>query len=334
MMNSILTKALMKHHNEFFTLSKEDQDVWKLQEHDDIDDKVREYVLKSLGLTVADANDDMSPSDTFLYNKTMLPYTGIGDTCFMMNEHDWNGKILRHANLYEYNCDYHEWQEEAFRTDENFPDFTPTPLYNRLSNWARAFIDGEFHYLNLTGIQWHINWIIDDIAFAYIDEVVPHNYVDGPKNGDKVEGGYLWDMKLDAHGLEGWYEQIRDFSYKLQREIFDNHKDDEKFNKVFIIDKTEDPIDPSVDYIFGSMEVLKSITFTDFISDCNKVKGNAEDLNAYVDKITVDYLQALKDQMEEIKKTAPNVVKLEKRRKIVMSEQAMDDIMEDLNDDV
>ena len=319
-MDRILHAALMRHHNDFFKMTKEEQEVFKLQEHDELNEKIHTYVMKALDY----GEDEDNPEKQLEYNKIVLPYRGIGHGYFMLNEFDWNEDILKHKNLYEYNEAYHNWQEEALKDDENFPDAESSELYNRFASWARVIINGEFHYLNLNSIQIWLQWELEEFSGDWIDKEIPHEYVPGPDNGKKVDGGYLWDMRTDANGLEGWYEQIQSFSYKWMQETFENHKD--VFNKVYIIDTSENEFDPSKDYIFGSLNILKEITFKNFINDCEKVKGDIKDIIDYKDKVMNEFKSALENELVKIKKTAPNVVKFKKKMKVVMSDEALDDL--------
>ncbi len=148
-MNALLIKALMKYHNDFFKMTTDEQDVWKLQEHDEIDKNVRAFVKKTLGYD----DDSSDHEELYEYNVIMLEYSGIGDNKFMLNEFDWDNKILDHNSLYDYNTHYHEEQERFSAEDDNFPNHEPTELYNRFAAWARAEVDGKFFYLNLDSLE-------------------------------------------------------------------------------------------------------------------------------------------------------------------------------------
>lgn len=319
-MDRILQAALMRYHNDFFKMTKEEQDIFKLQEHDELDAKIHAHVMEALDYD----KDENNPEKNFEYNKIVLPYRGIGKGYFALSEFDWNEDILKHKNLYEYNEAYHNWQEEALKDDENFPNFESTELYNRFAAWARVRINNNFHYLNLNSIQIWLQWKLEEFASDWIDEEIPHEYVSGPDNGKKVDGGYLWDMRIAADGLESWYEQIRDFSYKWMSNTFNEHED--VFDKVYVIDTSESEIDPSKDYIFGSLNILKEITFKNFVGDCEKVKGDVKDIMDHKDKVMNEFKIALENELIEIKKTPPNVVKFKKKTKVVMSDKALDDL--------
>ncbi len=320
-MNKILQAALMRHHNDFFKMSKEEQEIFKLQDHDELDEKISAFVMKELDYS----EDETSPEKQFEYNKIMLPYRGIGNNNFMLNEFDWNEKILKYKNLYEYNEDCHNWQEDACKSDENFPNYKPTKLYNRFCAWARAEINGEFNYLNLNSIQIWIQWALEEFSSEWIEKEIPHEYVSGPNDGKKTKGGYMWDMRIDANGLEGWYEQINDFHHKWMNEKFNNHVDE--LDKVYLVDRDEGEFDPGKDYIFGSMNILKQITFKNFLADCEKFKGDVADIEACKESAVAEFKTALENELIEIKKTPANMMKLKKKRKVVMA----DSFIEDLN---
>jgi len=316
-MNGILTRAIMKYHNDFFKMSADEQDIFKLSEHSDLDKKIRKFVVQELGFKRKTKNE----MEILEINKIMLPYDGIGKDSFMLNEWDWDEKIITYGNLYEYNEAYHKQQEEF--TEQDTEKFRATKLYNRFSSWARVFINEEFYYVNLYSLDNWIFWDLENFWFEWGQEQLPHKYVSGKNDGKKVAGGYSWDKKLDAGGLEGWYDQLNkfraDYLFAKIKEV--RNIDD----KVYIFETTETDDDPSKDYIFGSMNVLKNITFNNFVDDCEKSKGNNDDIMEIRNKEVDKFKDALTLELEKIKKTAPNVRTL-KTNKIIMAESALDDL--------
>lgn len=320
-MNSTLTRALMKYHNDFFTMTEEEQNLFKLQDHSELDEKIQAFVYKDLGIT-ADEND--SGNLLLQYNAAVLPYRGIGKNSFMLNEFDWNEKILSYKNLYEYNESYHEYQETALVDDEFFDDYKPDELYNRFNSWARAFVDEKFYYLNLFSMEMWLFWSLEEFALDWIAEKIPYDYVSGENDGKMTLGGYQWDKRLDANGLEGWYEQINEFSNDWLNKLHEEKQNE--WDKVFVIDTSENENDPTLDYIFGSMDVLKKITFENFVEDCENVHGDANEIIAYKDVKLAEFKKALEDALVEIKKTAPNVVKMKKKMKVIITDEALSDL--------
>ncbi len=322
-MNKIITRALMRHHNDFFKLTEEEQDIFKLQEHDDLDDKIEAFINKELGLN----DDDKDHYKLLEYNKINLHYIGIGPNYFMLNEFGWKQEVLKYKNFYEYNEANHNFQEEP---DENFPNKTPHSLFNRLNDWARTEIDGGFFYLNLYSYQIWVHYALEEAQTDWIDEHIPYDLVDGPNNGKKEEGGYVWDMRRDAHGKEGWLEQMQDFGYKWVGEFYDNSIYDEKWNMVFINDTSGEDYDgdPNKEYIFGSVDCLKNISFKTFVDDCKKLQGDSKLAYQFRDQAIEEFIAVLDKEFIEVQKTAPNVVKLKKKMKVKVAEGAFDGLVD------
>ena len=271
-MHPYLRQAFMRYHNEYFSMSEEEQTRFKLQEHDKLDEKISRLIEKKIR-----KRGKLNNEQRFEFNKISLPYRGIGPNSFMLNEFDWNEKILDFKNLYKYNENFHNFQENA--CVEDFTGYEARPLFNRFNCWARAYVKDEFYYLNVLSYQMWLYYALDNASMFWLDKNIPHDYVSGPDDGKKTKGGYLLDMQLDAHGLEGYYDHMNKFSHKWINEFYDNLEND-RWDNVFAVPCKDngDPLDPAIDYIFGSMDILKEITFVNFIEDCEKVHTSNEEL--------------------------------------------------------
>lgn len=326
-MHSILRQALMRHHGAFFGMSEEEQTLFKLQDHDDIDKKIKEFIKDKLGMKHGERKN--SPEQILEYNTINLPYIGIGPNSFVLSEWIWNEKILRFKSLYEANKDNHEFQESSNVKD--FKGYEAKELFNRINDWARAFVDDEFYYLNLFSYQIWLYYDIEDISFKWFEENIPHDYVSGPNDGKETKGGTIWDMVLDANGQEGWYDHMSEFSRNWNRDKYDaDILDDSKFgNSVYIVDgKNDDPTDPALNYIFGSMEVLRDITYLNFVNDCEKAKGDPSELFDLKITRAAEFSTAMDKEFERIKQTMkPDEVMKKEKRKVVVADGAFDGIM-------
>ncbi len=49
---------------------------------------------------------------------------------------------------------------------------------------------------------------LDEFSSDLINQLIPHELVEGKDNGKKEDGGFLWDMEIDAKGLEGQLEEL------------------------------------------------------------------------------------------------------------------------------
>lgn len=305
-MHSILQQALQYHHNEYFSLSEEEQTLFKLQEHDGLDEKIKIFIEDKLGMPHGER--EASHEQVFEYNKINLPYIGIGPNSFMLNEFNWNEKVLRFKNLYEANADNHDFQEQSASLDK---DYVPKPLYNRINDWARAFVDDEFYYLSLFNYAIWLYYDMEELSFAWFDENIPYDFVSGKDDGKEVDGGFLWDKEIDAGGLECWYQHMTEFSRKWINNYYniDNATKSRFGDFVYIIDHDglvhDDPCDPTLAYVFSSLEVLKNITYQDFVNDCEKVKGDPTELFELRKSRRVEFKLALDEEFVSIKKTHP-----------------------------
>lgn len=332
-MNSIITRALMRYHNDFFKMTEEEQDVFKLQDHEELDDKVEAFVREELNIPEADRNN----RETLEYNSIVLHYSGIGPNYFMLNEFGWREEVLKYKNFYEYNEGNHNYQEEAFFEDENFEGYKKEDLYSRLSEWARVEIDNEFFYLNIFNYQIWVYYALEEAEHDWIDDNIPYDLVSGPDDGKKTDGGTLWDMRRDAKGKEGWLEQMFEFARKWTTDFYDDIKHKDMVDMVFINDTSGKDFegDPNKDYIFGSIEVLKEISFKTFVEDCDRMQGDSELAYQFRDNAIKDFRKALDEHFIEVQKTPPNVLKIptKKKMKVAFADGALDDLARIARDD-
>jgi len=298
---SILHRALMQFVPSYFSMSEEEQEVFKLTDND-IHDKIYKFVADMIGM----GDDEHDHAKLLESNTIMLPYVGIGPNFFMLNEFFWNEKILKYPTLYDWNSYYHQFQVEAI-AESSSDKYSPPDPYNQFSAWARAMVDNKFYYLNLLSMENHIYYKLDEFGSEWIDEHLPHDYVPGPCHNKKTEGGIEWDMTVDAGGKESWYEALRDFSYSYLSKTVDDHPN--LGDVVFVQENSglvSDPdTDPHLDYVFGNMNVLKQLTFRNFIEDCKLVQGDTTVLAHYTDQKVAEYKDALETEFARIKREVP-----------------------------
>jgi len=329
-MHPFLRRALIRYHNEFFTMTDEEQTRFKLQEHADLDKKIRIFIEDELGMPHGEYEADHE--QIFEYNKINLPYIGIGPNSFMLNEWSWDEESLRFKNLYEANEYNHDFQEQGM-VDDFDKDYVKQPLYNRLNEWARAFVDDKFYYLNLLTYATWLFYDIDELMFKWLDENLPYDYVSGKDDGKEVDGGFLWDKELDAGGKEGWHKHMSNFAHDWNNDQIDiDKRNNNRFGDyVYIVERSDtDPTDPKMSYIFGSLEVLRNITYYDFVNDCEKLLGDPTELLELQDARRIEFKTAMADEFESIKKTMPPgvVEDITPKNRVVVAEGALDGLEE------
>lgn len=310
-------------------MSEEEQTLFKLQDHDELDEKMRLFIEDKIGIPHGEY--EASREQILEYNKINLPYIGIGPNSFMLNEWDWNDKILRFKNLYESNEHNHDFQEQA-EIDDLGKDYVKKPLYNRMNEWARAFVDDEFFYLNLYNYATWLFYDMDEITFTWLDENIPYEYVSGKDDGKKVKGGYRWDKVLDAAGLEGWHQHMNDYAHEWINAHYDVDITENRFGDyVYQVERqNDDPTDPCLAYVFGSLEILRHITYYDFVNDCEKHRGDPIELLELQATRRAEFKADLDAEFKLIKKILPPcfIEHKKKSREVVMAEGALDGLEE------
>ena len=85
--------------------------------------------------------------------------------------------------------------------------------------------------------------VLDETGFDRIDELIPCQYVEGPDHGKRDDHGLVYDKQLDANGLEGQLQELRDRYYTYIRERYEALLD--RFNSspatnVYMRDRSRD----------------------------------------------------------------------------------------------
>ena len=156
-----------------------------------------------------------------LLNRALLPLQGIGEDNFFLNEVLPTDITLPDFNTAgDYACDDHQFQEQARKQED--PDYKIRHYRGELHHsWARLTIDGSFHYAEFSSLAGYVTDRLDEAGFERIDELIPCQYVDGPDHGKRDKHGYVYDKRLDADGLEGQLQALRDRYYTYMREKYE-----------------------------------------------------------------------------------------------------------------
>lgn len=86
---------------------------------------------------------------------------------------------------------------------QDFPDYKGADYFAyQHPSWVRLLIQEQFYYASFMSLA---TYFLDEIESAgrdHINQLIPHDYVDGKKQGKPEKGGFLLDMNLDAQGLK------------------------------------------------------------------------------------------------------------------------------------
>ena len=335
--NAVLRQAVIRVKPDYFALSETEREYYRLHTDTEDDFRIRQVVLNELfGLAINTAEELDAMLDTFddsqylLLNSTLLPFQGIGEDNFFLNEHlQTDVTLLDFNTVGDYAQDDHRFQEESRAQAD--PEYKIRPYRGDIHRcWARLTIDGTFHYADISSLAGYLTDVLDETGFDRIDELIPCHYVDGPDHGKRDDHGFVYDKQLDANGLEGQLQALRDRYYTYMQERSETLLD--QFNTshttcVYMRGRTRDN-EPHMDFVFSDEAALDAVRFRHFVSDCRHITGDPAEVNNLIEQdksLALDFLaSAYTDIMDNFD---PTVVKLRRKRKIILANETLKDLL-------
>jgi hypothetical protein len=331
-----LRRAIIRAIPDYYSWPDSERERYRLNLPKRQDFLIRQALLGSLfGIgvnTEAELNAALKGFDDeryLLLNSTLLPFQGIGENDFHLNEWLADGvSLLDFETLGDYARDDHEFQEQARNKED--PAYEIRPYRGDLHPcWARLSIDGEFHYATLLSLARQLLDTLDETGAEQIESLIPHRYVEGKNHGKREPGGTVWDLRVDAGGMELQLETLRDFYYEYLRAAHERLLDrfDEQATQRVYIQRETQGLEAHIRFIFSDKSALDAVRFRQFFSDCRRITGDLTELGAVIEQekqAAVEFLQA---QYRDIQQNFdPTVVPLRKKRKIVLADGALDDL--------
>lgn len=272
--------------------------------------------------------NDIHHSKLGQLNWARLLTTGIGDDYIYLNECIAEGKsLLDFPALYDYDYADYLFQEEARKRD--FSDYKGADYYAyRHPSWVRLLIQGKFYYSTFTSLATYVLDEIESTGNEIIRQLIPHEYVDGENHGRQEKGGILWDIKVDAAGQEAQLNELKSrwYTYQQERWFAISEMSVKESPSVYMHDRDWDD-DPHQFFIFTNEETLKNIRWRHFLIDCDPLMAEF----STVEKLMAEEIGRseiwLAENHQDIQVNFdPTVVKLRKKRKIIMSPSALEDL--------
>lgn len=226
--NAVLRQAVIRVKPDYFALPETEREHYRLQLNTEDDFRIRQTVFKELfGIVVSTTEELDAILDTFddsqylSLNSTLLPLQGIGEDDFFLNEVlPADMTLLDFSTVGDYARDDHRFQEQARKQED--PDYKIRAYRGNIHRcWARLTIDGTFHYADIGSLAGYVTDRLDEAGFERIDTLIPCHYVNGPDHGKRDDNGYVYDKRLDADGLEGQLEVLRDRYYAYMGERYE-----------------------------------------------------------------------------------------------------------------
>ena len=161
-----------------------------------------------------------------------------------------------------------------------------------------------------------------------IDQLIPHRYVEGENHGKPQEGGFLWDQRLNANGLEGQLDELKSrwYSY-LQARWVALSKDFQGLAPAVYSKEAEWDADPHRYFIFNNATCLKHIHWRHFLADCELLMGEMSSLEPLRKQEEDRAKSWLTENHQDIMSNFdPKVAKLRNKRKIIISPTALENL--------
>ncbi len=327
-------KALIAADSYYYAWPAEQQENFRATMGENPRNRVECVLLDSLlniQCSIDDVNkvwSDLPPSKLNILNWASLLTKGIGEDFISLNEILADGKsLLDFTTLYDFNYDDYLFQEQANKKE--FPDYEEMDYYAyKHPSWVRLLIEGDFYYATFTSVATQLYDDIEEAGRDYIDQLIPHKLVEGKDHGKQVKGGVRWDMKEDANGLE---EQLKELKHRwypyLQGRWLGISKANSKLDPAVYTQDNHWDNDPHRSFIFTNEETLKKIRWRHFLSDCTSLMANYVVVEKQREQEVSDAKSFLDRNYQDILENFdPNVVKLRKNRKVIMSTGALDDL--------
>jgi hypothetical protein len=331
-----LRRALMRVKPEYFSWPIEQQESYRVAMPEEDWFRIRQTVLHALFQidvkTPADmdaALDDFNDAQHAVMSGTLHPLVGIGDDYFWLNESLGEKTMLDFTTLHDYDYWDHCFQEEARKAEltEYLPKEYRGALYLA---WARLFIDNRFYYATLSMAAGHILCGMEESGEGHLEKLIPHRYVDGKQHGKRQGHGTIFDKVVDAEGMEGQLQELRDrfYKYLADRYAMLQKGFDERAEKtVYMIDNSSSE-ENNILVIFTDKEALKNTSIRHFVRDCRSIAAEASGLAAAVEReqrAVIDFLDsAYKDVLQTYD---PSVIKFRKKQQVVVADGVLSDLL-------
>lgn len=211
------------------------------------------------------------------------------------------------------------------------PGFVAKPYRGTLYwCWARLQIGGVFHYANLSLLAGYVGGKLEEFGFDKINALIPHSYVDGKDHGKREGEGIRFDLRVDAGGMEGQLDELKQRYYRYlssRNEALLDEFDAKAAKRVYVAD-TSQRGEPHKDFVFTDKTALQAVRFRHFMQDCQAIMGDPSELDELLRQEHQAAAEFLEQSHQDILKNFDSkVVKLRKKRKIILTDEAAKDLL-------
>ncbi len=339
-MSPELKKAIIKIVPDYFSWDQKRQEQYRVDTPKEDAFKIRQFLLREL-FDISVSNKDeleeawraMNEAQCSKINAALLPIKGIGEDFFYLNEVFCSQKnLLSFETLYDYDFDDYKFQEDSRKREQK--DYKTKPYRGSLYlTWARLMIDDSFSYGVLSMVAGYLYCQLDEYGNDYMEKLIPHKFMHG-KNHGKAEGlGYLFDLEIDAKGLESQLDELKHRFFKHISQVHERlmYEFDKKSKQcVFILNQSQAG-DPNHHFLFTDKEILKRINFKTFMRCCRAAEQTdhfalSRKLEEEKQLLTKYLEMQYRDIMENFD---PKIVRFRKKHKVIFHrDSGLDELLD------
>lgn len=330
-------KALISGNPEYYSWPAKEQDIFRANLDGVELARVEAVLLKEiLGIqcTADDAGkiwSDLPLSKLGNLNWAKLLISGIGENHIYLNESmAEKTTLLCFETLYDYDYDDYLFQQRVNKKE--ITNYRPRDYYAlQFSRWMRLIIDERFYYATLYSLAGYITTELEEKGREIIDELIPNKLIEGKDNGKQESGGFLWDMKIEAGGLERHLDELNDRWHQyLQQRWTDLCEEFKQHKPAVFVEEIDIKNEFNRNYIFTNGITLKHIRWKHYLTDCESLINDLSIVFNRLKQETIEARQYLgKEHRDIMKNFDPSVIKLKKMRKVVIAPGALDGLMGD-----
>ncbi|GMQ88475.1 MAG: hypothetical protein BMS9Abin08_1725 [Gammaproteobacteria bacterium] len=332
-----LRRAIIRAIPEYYAWPEAEQEQYRLNVSRGKIFRIRQSLLKTLfdidtnsEEQLDDAMNEFDDEQYLLLNSTLLPFQGIGKNNFFLNEQLTDEvTLLDFSTLGDYARDDHRFQQQARKRED--PAYEVQPYRGDLfPSWARLTIDGEFSYATLFSLAARLRDVMDETGTERINELIPHDYIEGKNHGKQERQGTVFDLQVDAAGKEPQLDELQHRYYKYMHARYEHLLDqfDKASKQRVYIQRIEPHREPHINFVFSDKSAFDAVRFRHFHQDCEHIAEDIIELDTLAkqeQKETVKFLD--KNYCDILDNYDPSVIRLRKKRKIILADSVLDDLL-------
>lgn len=267
---SAARNVMARINKEYFSLTKDEQEEFRaniLVEDNDEDEIIAMLIGELFGIdccggTLSEYWDDFEPAQLTQIYWAQTLIQGIGDDNIVLKEGLTSARnLLNFPTLYDLDISYflHEKTSRYYYAGQH-------------SRSIHLLINGNFCDAKLCSLADFVMNTVRESGEQFIEELIPHRYVETEFYGFLVNGKQNWDVCIDAAGKEKQLDMLNTLwlDYLEERRLSLVHHC-ERMPPVVCVTEESCNTENSKYFIFSNQACLKAIRWRHFLQDCESL---------------------------------------------------------------